>query len=92
MNEIEPKITSANYRDTVLVFRDRQAGIGEVYDPETETYTYNAYCLEKKLLKELWTSEFSYLDDALGRLNEEFGTWEKEDFEEEKGCGSCVAK
>ena len=32
------------------------------------------------------------LSDALDVVNQEFGTWEAESFEEKKGCGSCVAK
>ncbi len=86
------KITQQNYSDSVLVFRDRQAGVSEIYDPHTSSYTYNAYCLEKKLIKELWSSEFDFLEDAINRVNEEFGSWEIENFEPKKGCGSCVAK
>lgn len=85
------KLTPDNYEHTVLVFRDRQAGVSEIWDPETERYTYNAYCLEKKLIKELFTCEYDFLDDALHAINEEFGTWEAESFDK-KGCGSCVAK
>jgi hypothetical protein len=40
-------LTEENYSHTVLVFRDRQAGVSEIFDPESETFTYNAYCLEK---------------------------------------------
>lgn len=85
-------ITEENYDHTVLVFRDRQAGISEVYDPDSDRYSYNAYCLEKKLVKELFTREYAYLSDAVQAINEEFGTWKTETFDEEKGCGSCVAK
>lgn len=92
MKIIVNKINDENYANTVLIFRDRQAGVCEIYDPFEEKYSYNAYCLEKKLLKELWSKEFDYLEDAIESVNEEFGTWEKEEFEEEKGCGSCVAK
>jgi hypothetical protein len=84
-------LTADNYDHTVLVFRDRQAGVTEVYDPATGAYSYNAYCLEKKLLKELYTAEFDFLEDALARINEEFGNWAPESFDT-KGCGSCVAK
>jgi hypothetical protein len=84
-------LTAENYTDTVLTFRDRQAGVSEIYDPHLNEYTYNAYCMEKKLIKELWTVEFDYLEDALKRVNEEFGSWETESFDR-KGCGSCVAK
>lgn len=85
-------LTEENYDHTVLVFRDRQAGVSEIYDPETARYSYNAYCLEKKLVKELFSCEYEFLSDALERVNEEFGTWQPESFDEEKGCGSCVAK
>lgn len=85
-------LTVDNYDHSVLVFRDRQAGVSEIYDPETGCYTYNAYCLEKKLLKELFTCEYDFLEDALQVINEEFGTWGLETFEEESGCSSCVAK
>ncbi len=92
-SQANPKLLDEeNYGHTVLVFRDRQAGVSEVYDPEEDRYTYNAYCLEKKLMKELFAFEYDYLEDALGRINEEFGTWTPESFEEKKGCGSCVAK
>jgi hypothetical protein len=85
------KITEDNYTHTVLTFRDRQAGISEIYDPEAEQFTYNVYCLERVLMKELYTCEYDYLTDALDVLNEEFGTWEAESFDK-KGCGSCAAK
>jgi hypothetical protein len=86
------KLNEENYGHSVLVFRDRQAGISEIYDPESNQYSYNAYCMEKKLVKELFTCEYEFLEDALRAINEEFGTWELESFEEDKGCGSCAAK
>ena len=86
------KLNSENYSFSVLVFRDRQAGISEIYDPDENQYSYNAYCIEKKLVKELVTCEYEILEDALHVINEEFGTWELESFEEDKGCGSCAAK
>lgn len=86
------KLTEENYMHTVLVFRDRQAGVSEIYDPETGKYSYNAYCLEKKLVEELFTCEYDFLSDALEAVNQEFGTWDSESFEEKKGCSSCVAK
>jgi hypothetical protein len=85
------KLTPDNYSHSVLVFRDRQAGVTEIYDPGMGRYTYNAYCLEKKLLKELFTCEYEFLEDALLAINEEFGTWTLESFDQ-KGCGSCAAK
>lgn len=84
-------LTADNYEHTVLVFRDRQAGVSEVFDPDTKTFSYNAYCLEKKLMKELYSFEYDFLSDALDAVNEEFGTWAPESFDK-KGCGSCVAK
>ncbi len=85
------KLTETNYDSSVLVFRDRQAGVSEIYDPESGTFSYNAYCLEKKLMKELFTCEYDFLTDALEVINEEFGSWDLESFDK-KGCGSCVAK
>ena len=84
-------LTLDNYTSTVLVFRDRQAGVSEVYDPDEQRFYYNAYCLEKKLLKELYTCEYEFLEDALAVINGEFGTWQTESFDK-KGCGSCAAK
>lgn len=86
------KLNADNYTHSVLVFRDRQAGVSEIYDPAENLYSYNAYCMEKKLVKELFTCEYEFLEDALHVVNEEFGTWDVESFEEDKGCGSCVAK
>lgn len=85
-------LSADNYGHSVLVFRDRQAGVSEVYDPFAERFYYNAYCLERKLMKELYSCEFEFLDDALSHMNDEFGTWDLESFEQKKGCGSCVAK
>lgn len=86
------KLTDTNYDHTVLVFRERQAGISVIYDPDAERYSYNVYCVETKLLKELFTVEFDFLEDALSAVNDEFGTWEKVDLSAKKGCGTCVAK
>lgn len=86
------KITSENFEYKILQFRERQAGIGLVYDPDSESYRYNAYCIETKLLKELFSCEYDFLDDALEVINSEFGTWELVDLSAKKGCGSCVAK
>lgn len=85
-------LTPDNYDHTILQFRDRQAGVSVVYDPEDNCYTYNAYCIEAKLLEELFSCEYQFLDDALATINSEFGTWEKIDLSAKKGCGSCVAK
>jgi hypothetical protein len=86
------RITEENFEYKVLRFRDRQAGIGVVYDPECDTYTYNAYCIETTLLEELFTCEYSFLDDALAVINSEFGSWELFDLSAKSGCGSCAAK
>lgn len=86
------KLTANNFDHTVLVFRERQAGVSVVYDPLEDSYSYNAYCLETKLMKELYSIEFDYLEDALGVINEEFGNWEKSDLAAKPGCGSCAAK
>ena len=88
---MDTKLTEENYLTKVFQFRDRQAGVSEIYDPTTETYTYNAYCLEKKLMKELFTVEHDFLTDAIDLINDEFGTWELVDLND-SGCGSCAAK
>jgi len=88
-----PKITADNYQSNFLQFRDRQAGISLVFDADSDRFDYNAYCIEAKIIKELVSVEFEFLDDAVAFINEEFGSWELTSFEEEKsGCGSCVAK
>ncbi len=87
------KLTSENYQTNFLRFRDRQAGIGLVYCPDEQMFWYNVYCIETKLLKELVSVEFEFLEDALEMVNEDFATWDLGSFEEKKaGCGSCVAK
>jgi len=86
------KLTEDNYFHSILQFRERQAGVSEVYDPELDRYTYNAYCIETKLLAELYSCEFEFLGDALAVINEEFGQWELIDLSAKSGCGSCVAK
>ena len=91
-NQESPKLTAENYLEKYLRFRDRQAGISVVYCPDTERYTYNVYCIETKILKELLSVEFSFLDDALVFIHQEFNTWEICDYEEKKsGCDSCQA-
>jgi hypothetical protein len=86
------KLTVDNYSYTVLRFRERQAGVSAIYDPAHMSYTYNAYCLETKLLQDLFTCEYDFLEDAIFAINEEFGSWEIEDLSDQKGCGSCAAK
>lgn len=87
-------LTSENYLHSYLNFGDRQAGISLVYCHEKEKFYYNAYCLESKLLKELFSVEYEFLEDALVTLNSEFGQWElkSHDKTENKGCDSCAAK
>jgi hypothetical protein len=86
------KLTAENFEYKILQFRERQAGIGLVFDPDSGSWQYNAYCIETKLLKELFSCEYDFLDDALELINGEFGTWELVDLTAKKGCGSCVAK
>jgi hypothetical protein len=90
MNAPTP-INAENFEHTVLVFRDRQAGVSFVYDPFDNSYTYNAYVVETKLVKEIHAQEFDFLEDAINYINDEFGNWEVRDFDT-KGCGSCSAK
>lgn len=87
------RLTIDNYLTSVFRFRDRQAGVSIIYDPDAELYTYNAYCLETEIMKELFTVEHDYLEDALELINQEFGNWELVDLAEQKSsCSSCVAK
>ncbi len=86
------KLTESNYSHSILTFRDRQAGVSVVFDPESDVYTYNAYCIEATLLTELFTCEYKFLADALAVVNDEFGQWELVDLSAKSGCGSCVAK
>lgn len=86
-------LTQENYSEKVFRFQNRQAGISVIFDPDDEVYTYNAYCLEIELMKELFTSEFDYLEDALELINSEFGTWDLVSVAQDKsGCGNCIAK
>jgi hypothetical protein len=92
MKAAEKHLTAENFESKVFRFRDRQAGVSLIYDPEREVYSYNAYCLEITLVKELYTVEFDFLDDALAQINEEFGSWELTDIApQQSGCGSCAA-
>lgn len=86
------KLNEENFSHSILQFRDRQAGVSTVYDPETESYTYNAYCIEAQILQELFTCEYEFLSDAIATINDEFGQWELIDLSAKTGCGSCVAK
>ncbi len=88
----DPTLTPDNFDFTVLKFRDRQAGVGVVFDPNSGLYSYNAYCIETTLMQELFTVECEDLDKALDLVNAEFGHWEKFDLSKKEGCGSCAAK
>ena len=82
-----------NFMDKALRFRDRQAGVSVIFDPTTEHYSYNAYCIETQLMTELFTCEYEDLDEALQVVNQEFATWDLFDLSEKKaGCSSCAAK
>ena len=85
-------LTEENFTYQSFRWRDRQAGVSLVFDHTKQRYFYNAYCLEVKLLKELFSCEYEFLEDALHCVNEEFGNWELESFEAKKDCGSCAAK
>jgi hypothetical protein len=85
-------LNDENFLTNVLKFRERQAGVAVVFDPTTERYSYNAYCVETALLKELFTCEFDFLDDALNLINAEFGSWELSSLEKQSGCSTCIAK
>ena len=85
-------LTEENYDQTFLRFQERQAGISLVFDPIQEQFFYNAYCVECKLLKELLSSEFEFLEDALEFINEEFKSWELVHYEDKKSCSDCAAK
>lgn len=86
-------LTKDNYLDKYLFFRDRQAGVSLVYSPEDNLYYYNAYCLETKIMKELVSCEYDFLDDAIDMINTDFFGWELGSYEkEESGCGNCAAK
>lgn len=92
-DETESSLTPYNYLNKAFRFQARQAGVSLIFDPNTEQYTYNAYCLETEIMKELFTVEHDYLEDAIELVNQEFGNWELVDLGEEKtGCSSCAAK
>ena len=85
-------ITIQNYDNSFLVFGDRQAGVSLTYCPFEKKYFYNVYCFDMKILKELFSVEHDFLEDAIIQLNDEFGSWELKKYEEKKDCGSCSAK
>ena len=52
-----------------------------------------SYLKDKHAVKELFTVEQDYLDDALDLINAEFGSWEIVELSgKSSGCGSCAAK
>ena len=82
-----------NFMTHTFTWRTRQAGVSVIYDAENDLYSYNAYCMETEKLKELFTCEYEYLDDALEVVNSEYGNWPLVELSPEKyGCGSCAAK
>ncbi len=90
---ITQQLNADNYLQSILRFRDRQAGVSLIFNPEENLYSYNAYCLETKIMKELYSVECDFLEEALEIINSEFGSWELVDLtNSESGCGSCVAK
>lgn len=80
-----------NFLDKVLQFRDRNAGVSVIYDPDEDCHSYNAYVVETSLMKELWSQEFENVEEALDKINSEYGTWDLKSLIEESGCQSCVA-
>lgn len=90
---IATQLSEENFLEQAFRFRDRQAGVSVIYDPDDDCFTYNAYCVELTLNKELFTEEHEFLADALALINSEFGTWELKALgTKDKGCGSCAAK
>ena len=86
------KLTRENFESMALMHRDRQAGVSMIYDPARDIFVYNAYCIELKLLKELFSRECDTLDQALDIVNEEFTEWSLATVSvEQGGCptGSC---
>lgn len=86
------QITHENYLDNFLEFQDRQSGVGLVFNPESDAYTYNVYCIDRKLMKEIYSAEVEFLDDALSLLNDEFATWKLVSYDSESGCSTCANK
>ncbi|HYX33629.1 MAG TPA: hypothetical protein VE954_10980 [Oligoflexus sp.] len=86
-------LNDQNYMEKVYRFEDRQAGVSLIFNPDENIFTYNAYCLETHLMKELFTVEQEFLEDALDLINAEFGSWELVEVSgKSSGCGSCAAK
>ena len=85
------QLNEENYMAHYLRFNDRQAGIGLVYCPQEDRYAYNVYCIDFLLMKELFSVECEFLEDALELVQQEFGTWELVAYEK-KNCSDCSAK
>ena len=87
-------LTTENYEDYCLFFGDRQAGISHVYCPDENSFLYCVYCVETKILKDLFSVECEYLEEALELVNEEFGSWELVAYNKKNksSCSTCVAK
>ncbi len=92
MSANNDRLDEENFTHMVYQWRDRQAGVSCIYDPDIDQYSYNAYCLETVLVKELFTCEYEFLVDALQVVNDEFGNWDLVSLEKTSGCGSCAAK
>ena len=85
-------INNENFTYSYFQWRNRQAGDSLTFDPDRQNFAYNAYCTETELLKDLFTCEYEFLDDAISVINQEYGNWELKSFEEKSGCATCVAK
>ena len=91
IDKVKWKLTEDNYSASYLEFSDRQAGVSVVYSPDDNRYYYNVYCVERKILKEIYSVEFEFLSDALELLNNEFNSWELANYEKSK-CSTCSNK
>ena len=89
----EKKLTIDNFMSHYLRFSARQAGVSISYCPDSGRFIYNAYCIEIEKLKELYSVEYEFLEDALDLINSEFQTWELIAYDKgQSGCGSCSNK
>jgi len=90
---VAPFLIEDNYDHHYLRFQDRQAGVSLTYCQEETRFYYNVYCIDLVSLKELFSVECEFLEDALELVHHEFGTWELVSYEKKKeGCSTCVAK
>ena len=51
--------------EKAFFFRDRQAGVSSILIQKQRLTLITPHCLERELMKELFTVEFDFLDDAL---------------------------